>query len=51
MVRNEKAIILPNYSKIKMIRIFPLDVDNIEPYVINGVDQYNRFAEGKKESI
>lgn len=42
---------LPNYSKIKMIRIFPLEVDNIEPYVINWVDQDNQFVEGKEAQL
>lgn len=42
---------LPNASKIKMIRIFPLEVDNIEPYVINWVDQDNQFVEGKEAQL
>jgi len=42
---------LPNASKIKMIRIFPLEVDNIEPYVVNWVDQDNQFVEGKEAQL
>ena len=42
---------LPNYSKIKMIRIFPLEVESIEPYVLNWIDQDNQFVEGKEAQL
>ena len=42
---------LPNASKIRMIRIFPVEFDNIEPYVVNWVDQGDQFVEGKEAQI
>ena len=42
---------LPNASKIKIIRIFPMEFDNIVPYKVNWVDQGGQFVEGREAQI
>ena len=42
---------LPHASKIRMIRIFPIEFDNIETYEANWVDQGDQFVEGKEAQI
>ena len=42
---------LPHASKIKIIRIFPMEFDNIEPYEVSWVDQGDQFVEGREAQI
>jgi hypothetical protein len=42
---------LPNSSKIKSIRIFPMEFDNIVPYEVSWIDQGDQFVEGREAQI
>ena len=42
---------LPHASKIRIIRIFPMEFDNIIPYEVNWVDQGDEFVEGREAQI
>ena len=42
---------LPNASKIKIIRIFPMEFDSIIPYEISWVDKGDQFVEGREAQI
>ena len=42
---------LPHASKIKIIRIFPMEFDNIQPYEVSWVDTGDQFVEGREAQI
>ena len=42
---------LPHYSKIKIIRIFPMEFEDIFPYEVSWVDQGDQFVEGREAQI
>ena len=42
---------LPHASKIRIIRIFPMEFDSIIPYEVNWVDQGDEFVEGREAQI
>ena len=42
---------LPHAGKIKMIRIFPMEFDEIVPYEVDWVDQGDQFVEGREAQI
>ena len=42
---------LPNASKIKMLRIFPMEFEDIIPYEVSWIDQGDQFVEGREAQI
>ena len=42
---------LPHSSKIKIIRIFPMEFEDIFPYEVSWVDQGDQFVEGREAQI
>ena len=42
---------LPYATKIKIIRIFPVEFDNIQPYEVSWIDQGDQFVEGREAQI
>ena len=42
---------LPHSSKIKIIRIFPMEFEEIFPYEVSWVDQGDQFVEGREAQI
>jgi hypothetical protein len=42
---------LPHASKIRIIRIFPMEFDNIVPYEVSWIDQGDEFVEGREAQL